>query len=400
VLYLEGIQVNTKDFSGQVKIRMAQVTGDNLSIQTVLGFSDSFSANYYCRWCKMKKNIAHVTTKEDSTLFRNVQNYEDDLALNNFSETGLKFSSIFNDISYYHVTDNICPDIMHDVFEGVALHDMRLFFKHLIQTGKFSGFEIQNRILAFNYSPLIKNKPVVTENFIKGKTSSLTAAQAMHLINVIPLIFGNELEDGDLYLDLVCQLVALIRIMMAPSISESGIQNLENCIQRHHILYLELCGGHLTPKHHHMLHYSTALLKLGPLKAFWAMRFEAKHRLAKTIMKASRNFKNVAKTVASRYLLDFAYNLILNTDAEFEIFETRAVKITESCWDTLYLRLPNFTEETVLITEKCTFKGSLVIAGTIILIDWTDIEPYHYLAKSQNYLYLKISCTLLLNYFI
>ena len=41
-----------------------------------------------------------------------------DLHTVDFSQTGLKRDSVLNNLSFYHVSDNVAVDIMHDVLKG------------------------------------------------------------------------------------------------------------------------------------------------------------------------------------------------------------------------------------------------------------------------------------------
>ncbi len=40
---LEGVQVDTKCFKGTIKVGVAQVCGDNLCLNSILGYTESFS---------------------------------------------------------------------------------------------------------------------------------------------------------------------------------------------------------------------------------------------------------------------------------------------------------------------------------------------------------------------
>ena len=57
------------------------------------------------------------------------------------------------------------------------------------------------------------------------------------------------------------------------------------------------------PKHHFLSHYPDFFKNFGPLISVWAMRMESKHTYFKSVLRASKNFKNVAKTCASRHEL-------------------------------------------------------------------------------------------------
>lgn len=49
--------------------------------------------------------------------------------------------------------------------------------------------------------------------------------------------------------------------------------------------------------------------RYGPLSRVWCMRFEAKHKYFKKVGQKIGNFKNIAKTVATRHQRFSCYNL-------------------------------------------------------------------------------------------
>ena len=57
------------------------------------------------------------------------------------------------------------------------------------------------------------------------------------------------------------------------------------------------------PKHHFLSHYPRMFLNNGPLISVWAMRMESKHTFHKGVLRTAKNFKNVAKTCATRHQL-------------------------------------------------------------------------------------------------
>ncbi|CAM4448958.1 unnamed protein product [Leuciscus chuanchicus] len=114
----EGVDIKTPSFDGKVKVSICQVVGDNLALNGVLGFTESFASNYACRWCCVPKDILRVQTKEDRDILRTAESNERDLSLGSVSDTGLKQASVFNDLQFFDVSKNLAPDIMHDILEG------------------------------------------------------------------------------------------------------------------------------------------------------------------------------------------------------------------------------------------------------------------------------------------
>lgn len=48
-----------------IKRTIAQILGDNLGVHTILGFMDSFSANYFCRLRLIDKVLSQEVFSED-----------------------------------------------------------------------------------------------------------------------------------------------------------------------------------------------------------------------------------------------------------------------------------------------------------------------------------------------
>lgn len=58
----DGITVDTPSFQGVVKFTVVQVVGDNLGLNAMLGYTESFSGNYVCRFCRADKEILRSQT--------------------------------------------------------------------------------------------------------------------------------------------------------------------------------------------------------------------------------------------------------------------------------------------------------------------------------------------------
>ncbi|XP_030846710.1 uncharacterized protein LOC115926207 isoform X1 [Strongylocentrotus purpuratus] len=68
VLFTEGLHIDSPDgFNGTIRLRLLQAVGDNLALNTILGFAGSFSANYYCRFCKALKAICRKQDKANDS---------------------------------------------------------------------------------------------------------------------------------------------------------------------------------------------------------------------------------------------------------------------------------------------------------------------------------------------
>ena len=76
------------------------------------------------------------------------------------------------------------------------------------------------------------------------------------------------------------------------------------------LLYQEI---NLKKKHHNMIHYATAIRRIGSLEDYCTLRFEGKHTFFKTAQRTSHNYKNVPKTLAKQHQITLA-NCFINSN--------------------------------------------------------------------------------------
>ena len=118
----QGISLKIGNQSYIVKFKFVLILGDNLGLNGLFGFVESFTANYYCRICRASSEEAAIMTTENESILRNRENYEADVRLQNSSQTGIKSSCVFHHIENFHVTENLTVDMMHDLLEGVCVY--------------------------------------------------------------------------------------------------------------------------------------------------------------------------------------------------------------------------------------------------------------------------------------
>ncbi|XP_022162857.1 uncharacterized protein LOC111028505, partial [Myzus persicae] len=225
------------------------ILGDNLGLHSMLGFSESFMANFPCRFCKSSKFDCNYSVICDSAKSRNEENYLQDLATNNLSLTGINEECVWNQINGFHAVHNYSVDLMHDILEGVC---------------------------------------------------------SRHLGVMIGDLVPRDSEYWQLYI----LLRKIIEIVTLKSIQPSYALILTTLISEHHQLYLKLFNTNLKPKHHHLLHYPDIMKKVGPLSHLWSMRYESKHRESKLTAHSITSRKNICLTLALKHQLKFAYRLL------------------------------------------------------------------------------------------
>lgn len=92
-----GISIEVEGKKIRVYFVLLSVLGDNLGLNTLLGFVTSFSANYCCRFCLANSADRKVLEKVDEKLLRTDEKYSCS------PDQGIKENCIFNELKYYRV---------------------------------------------------------------------------------------------------------------------------------------------------------------------------------------------------------------------------------------------------------------------------------------------------------
>lgn len=260
LLEQEGLSIATDVFSGKLKVSIAQVTGDNLGVNGILGYVESFVSNHFCRHCRLHKHEMQIALLARAEQLRNAQNYEEDLLSNNLTATGIKAPCLLNDVENFHVSTNYAPDVMHDLLEGVCGIEVHLVLAALIDEGLFDLNLLNSRITSFDYSPAdSKNKPSpITMQRLQNPNgaSGQTASQMWCLIRYLPLIIGDKVPEGHEYFEVILLLLECMDFIFSTEITNEETFFLKQLIKDHHEHFLEMFPErNLTPKHHFMTHY-------------------------------------------------------------------------------------------------------------------------------------------------
>lgn len=123
-LQSQGINVNVDGKIVKVYFALTLITGDNLGLNSILGFVESFKAKHFCRFCKISYENINSTFYQHDLPMRNKKNYEKDVQTNDSSKTGVKEDCVFHKIKLFHATLNRFVDVMHDVLEGILRYDL------------------------------------------------------------------------------------------------------------------------------------------------------------------------------------------------------------------------------------------------------------------------------------
>ena len=320
---LKSLETDGIAIKGHVfRVIIPAIAGDNLGSHWLGGFVMNFSCvPYMCRFCTMPKS------EFDSGCFsvaaskvRTVQSYNNALCelakgdVNMYE--GVKFDSIFNSLSTFHVCNpGLPPCVAHDLFEGVVSYDLPLLLRSLIrdavknsgQKNFFSVGALNKRLERFE---LLGSDSAVRPPQLKSSLDKLvgSASQNWCFLRIVPLLIADVVDiESEAYKTLLL-LRSVVELVMSPRISVGQIAEMkiliEDYLERRKSQFPEV---RLRPKHHFMTHYAQLTLQFGPLIKLWTLRFESKHQYFKRCIRSSHNFLNVASMLANRHQLHQAY---------------------------------------------------------------------------------------------
>ena len=67
--------------------------------------------------------------------------------------------SILNSSQFFHITDGLAPDIMHDILEGCLQYEVKELLKYYVTENIISLSQLNSKIEAFPYGLESPNKP-------------------------------------------------------------------------------------------------------------------------------------------------------------------------------------------------------------------------------------------------
>lgn len=251
-------------------------------------------------------------------------------------------------------------------------------------TKKYFSLDTLNyRIKTFQYTLDSKNRPPqISNTFYKKSKLSMSASEMLHFVRYFALVIGDLIPFEDPIWELYLSLREILDIILANFTTASLIDLLETLVSEHHNLYMTLFKGKLKPKFHFMLHYPAIMTSSGPLRTFWSMRFESKHRQAKTSANVVCSRKNILFTLALKHQLILSNRFVTNSTFKQHTFLGSKAELPK-IYPTDYPEWPNVSCYNWMI-----HKGIRYTRGMIIITDSKDMTPefgvIEHLLQSQN----------------
>lgn len=314
------VQIN-EEKSVKFFFKLALIVGDNLGVHSLLGFVESFVANFPCRFCQISRDQLQIVFDEEFCIIRNQENYHESLLKNDMSRTGIKFKSIFNEIESFHVTQGTCVDAMHD-WDGIVKYDLsEILYNYIFEKKYFTVQILNSRLNGFQFDAnhMRKKPPCFTEKQIANKNIRMSFSEISCFLEIITLAIGDHVPNHDPLWSIILYLRKIHYIIFSSQFQVEICDYLKTLISEY-LSLLKESNFHLRPKHHFLIHYPRLLNRMGPLKKLSSLRYESKHRFNKFIANATTSRKNICHTIASKN--QFVFNQrCLTAKVNYSIFQ-------------------------------------------------------------------------------
>ncbi|GBL85238.1 hypothetical protein AVEN_222713-1 [Araneus ventricosus] len=356
--------------------------GDNLAAHQIGGYVTNFSTNVRCcRFCIATKSDMQANFIESKFVQRAKQLYNHHLSLVNMdskytSVYGLKSDSPFNCLKYFHCSNMLPPDAMHDLLEGVVPFELGLIINYFIVKKYITLSQLNCKIKhsKFGFHDAANKPTIIPEPFQKG--IKMIAALTWCLLRFLPLFIGQSVPDSEPAWCLLLTLKEIVDIVLAPKINLSYVSYLSHLIQDHHNLLKEIFPTvKLAPKFHFLVHYPRLILAFGPLTCSWSMRFEAKHLYFKHVAQSIKNNRNLPYSLAKRHQqLQCYYNLESLRPIGKKDSVTSGKIIDVNNYSTEITRLLSGYEEFYSL-KKVELNGMIYKSGACLVSGFHNDEP-------------------------
>ncbi|KAK1159914.1 hypothetical protein AOXY_G21364 [Acipenser oxyrinchus oxyrinchus] len=309
----QGTNVNINGVQHQIRGALISVNGDTPAANYIGGFKIGVGFAFQkCRTCECTFNDMQNKFSEKEFIQRTQERYdaqckEMDMAQCNKMRDrlsiayGINRRSAARDIPHFDVTRMIPEDIMHIIFEGVAVYEVKEALSKILTEGSFSLEQFNEHIENIEFGCKDKGcQPIPHSAFYSTEPSLKQSASGMiALLCFLPFILLIKLHCNSIYAHFISDLCEIVLLILSPIISLQTVEVLRALITSHLKLFKELFPEkNIIPKQHYMVHIPSAILKYGPLSNVWCMRFEGKHQFIKQLMSGSHNFKNVEKSIS------------------------------------------------------------------------------------------------------
>ncbi|XP_052125801.1 uncharacterized protein LOC127749882 [Frankliniella occidentalis] len=377
----EGILVSTSDGPKRVYVITSLLLGDNLGINSLGGFAESFGANYFCRFCKTHRCDTFTQLEEDSATLRDEISYKEDVDTDNVKVRGIKSECALNVLPSFHITSNYSIDSFHDLNEGVAHYTMLHVLRHCIP--KYFDVDCLNdRISMYQYGVCESNKvPLLHSEFADRRKLKMSGSETFVFVKHFGLIIGDLVPSSDPFWRLYVKLRQVFDVCQSKILTRSKAIVLKVLVKEFNSLYLSVTNDTLKPKFHNLVHYPRALLECGAFEQMSTKPFERKHRDLLAPAHATTSRRNVGLTIAKQIQLNLCFRLLSNKSILPKTLfgPSDVISLYDlDCYLAIAKRLPSIilsNASTCLSHNWVEIKGTMYKTGMVLFINVNEAGP-------------------------
>jgi hypothetical protein len=373
------------------------IPADTLAANWLGGFKEGVSfALKNCRHCEVESSKINQVFVASQIPARTDESHKERCThLSNVSAAsrmywsklwGINGTSILLQADSFSFVDGLVQDPMHVLLEGTFPHELSQSLYIFIYVKKFFTLKWLNTTLSgFKYSYLhTKSRPEpIEKHHIDGNSHVKQTASAMlTLAHVIPIMLSPKVPEGDANWLNLLRLLQIIILCTSPYCSRDTSCLLEILIAQYlHEFKILYPRSSFIPKMHFMVHLPRQMLKYGPTRHHWCMRFEGKNSFF--AQKKYKNFKNLPLTLAQRHQVYMCYvqsgsdqGRSMNYLYEGDIIKDgNNIEILEK-YPTLAPRSDDLgISQDVFSTTSAVIHGLHYQIGCAVVIGYEDNEP-------------------------
>lgn len=196
------------------------------------------------------------------------QNYYEDIAKNNPTQTGIKGPCIWYQLLNFKFPRNVGAILMHDI-SGVSSYVLFPILNHIINKKEYitlAEFKLRTQSLKFllKFSDTSNLPPEINGSTFKNCIFGMSASETLFLVRNLGVIVGDVIPKNESFWQLYLLHSNTVSILISPQISVFDIQEYEALVSQHHDLYQKLTKEPLKSKFHLLLHYGRIILATGP----------------------------------------------------------------------------------------------------------------------------------------